>query len=148
MSARIHQSAPLEFLGETDACACAMNRCVLKSQLLNWLARAGSLALEAVRCVFRIDDWFRAVPKACRRFTVVEAFLKGVLSREPTQTMINLNTVVSITHISVETHFAHTQRYSAVLPLVDAAPSCMWRHRLGTLRENTQKHAAQTIYMV
>ena len=27
-------------------------------------------------------------------------------------------------------------------------PSCMWRHRLGTLRENTQKHAAQTIYMV
>ena len=31
------------------------------------------------------------MPKACRRFTVVEAFLKGVLSREPTQTMINSN---------------------------------------------------------
>ncbi len=27
-------------------------------------------------------------------------------------------------------------------------PSCMWRNRLGTLRENTQKHAAQTLYMV
>ena len=27
-------------------------------------------------------------------------------------------------------------------------PSCMWRHRVGTLTENTQEHAVHTSYMV
>ena len=112
----------VEFLGGTDACACAINRCVLKSQLLNWLARAGSLALEAVRCVFRIDDWFAklvcahskdpsdpqgcgACSKAGKRLCIIEqcprrvdalpssrhfVTVKGVVSREPTQTIVTL----------------------------------------------------------